>query len=63
MGFNSKMCLQQYSKSNAEWNRLEDNKTLNMTIKQTSYYDFPSTKKHADEFFTLMEQRLEKIYI
>ena len=62
LGFNYKMCLKQYSKSDAKWNNLEDHKVLNMTTLIPSYFNFPSTKKHADEFFKLMEQRLEKVY-
>ena len=61
MGFNSKMCLRQYSKEKATWNTLEDISVLNMSIRIPSYYSSDS-KKHCTEFFQKMEERLVKIY-
>ena len=61
LGFNSKMCLSQYSKAEGRWNNLEDIKVLSMSTPIPSYYS-NSAKSHAVEFFTKMEARLVKIY-
>ena len=59
-GFNCKMCLCQYSKSEASWNNLEDIKVLGMGV-IPSYYS-KDCITHMKEFFKLMEKRLVKIY-
>jgi hypothetical protein len=61
LGFNSKMCLSQYSKEKAQWNNLEDISVLKMSSPIPSYYSSGSGK-HMEEFFKLMEERLIKIY-
>jgi len=60
-GFNSKMCLRQYSKEKAQWNNLEDISVLKMPFPKPSYYSSESTR-YMEEFFKLMEKRLTKIY-
>jgi hypothetical protein len=61
LGFNSKMCLTQYSKSEGRWNYLEDIKVLKMSTPIPNYYS-SSCKAHALEFFQKMEERMVKIY-
>ena len=60
LGFNSKMCLAQYSKAEGRWNKLEDIKVLDINP-APSYFSHQCVA-HMDQFFELMEQRLEKIY-
>ena len=60
MGFNYKMCLAQYSKSDGKWNNLEDIKVLNLGP-IPSYYSAESNH-YMKTFFKLMEERLVKIY-
>ena len=60
-GFNSKMCLSQYSKEKGQWSNLEDIKVLSMSTSIPSYYS-SDKKTHMDEFFKKMEVRLTKIY-
>lgn len=62
MGFNSKKCLAQYSKEKGQWNNLEDIGVLDMSMKTPSYFDMQVSKKHCEEFFNKMEQRLAKVY-
>jgi len=61
LGFNYKMCLSQYSKSEGRWNNLEDIKVLNMSGPIPGYFS-SSCKAHALEFFQKMEERMVKIY-
>jgi hypothetical protein len=60
MGFNYKMCLSQYSKSEAKWNNLEDIKVLGMGP-IPSYYSSDNIS-FMKKFFKLMEERIIKIY-
>ena len=60
IGFNYKMCLSQYSKSEGKWNNLEDIKVLGMES-CPSYYSAESNH-YMKTFFKLMEERLVKIY-
>ena len=62
LGFNSKMCLQQYSKADACWNNLEDIGVLSMSAKIPNYFGEVDSKRHAEEFFTKMEKHLIIVY-
>ena len=61
MGFNSKMCIAQYSQKDARWNNLEDISALQMSMVTPSYYSQDSIK-HMNEFFDKMEKRMIKVY-
>lgn len=60
IGFNYKMCLSQYSKTEAKWNNLEDIKVLGMGP-IPSYYS-RECLAYMNLFFKKMEERLVKIY-
>jgi hypothetical protein len=62
MGFNSDMCLKQYSKNDAKWNNLEDIRMLNMSTPIPGYYAMRESITHMNEFFKKMEERMVKIY-
>ena len=61
LGFNSKMCLRQYSREKAQWNNLEDIRVLKMSEGIPSYYSH-SCKTHCLEFFQKMEDRIIRVY-
>lgn len=61
LGFNYKMCLSQYSKSEAKWNWLEDIRVLGELEHIPSYYS-TQCLTHMKLFFKKMEERLVKIY-
>lgn len=61
LGFNYKMCLSQYSKSESKWNNLEDIKVLGELSQIPSYYS-RECFSHMTLFFKRMEERLVKIY-
>ena len=61
LGFNSKMCLRQYSREKAQWNNLEDIRVLKMSEEIPSYYS-RSCKNHCLEFFQKMEERIIRVY-
>ena len=61
LGFNSKMCLRQYSREKAQWNNLEDIRVLKMSEGIPSYFS-PSCKSHCLEFFKKMEERIIRVY-
>ena len=61
LGFNSKMCLRQYSREKAQWNNLEDIRVLKMNQGIPSYYS-QSCKTHCLEFFQKMEDRIIRVY-
>ena len=61
LGFNSKMCLRQYSREKAQWNNLEDIRVLKMSEEIPSYYSL-YCKNHCLEFFQKMEERIIRVY-
>jgi hypothetical protein len=61
LGFNSKMCLRQYSREKAQWNNLEDIRVLKMSEGIPSYFS-SSCKSHCLEFFQKMEDRIIRVY-
>lgn len=61
LGFNSKMCISQYSAKDARWNYLEDISILKMSISIPNYYSSDSIN-HMNEFFERMEERMVIIY-
>ena len=61
LGFNSKMCLRQYSRKDAKWNNLEDITVLKMNGEIPSYYSH-NCKSHCEEFFKKMKERIIRVY-
>ena len=62
MGFNYKMCLSAFSKSEIKWNNLDDISVLDMTRKIPNYFSVTESKLHCKEFTTKMKDRILKIY-
>lgn len=62
LGFNHKMCICQYSKSEAKWNYLEDISVIKDKLGPTPSYFSYQSKQHMIRFFKEMEDRLVRIY-
>lgn len=62
LGFNNKMCLSQYSKTDAKWNHLEDIKVLSVFVNEIPSYYSHKCESHMKQFFKEMEDRLVKVY-
>ena len=61
LGFNYKKASSEYT--DGKWNNIEDISTLNMTARCGNYYDHAGALKECNEFFKLMEEKIEKLYL
>lgn len=61
LGFNYKKASSEYT--DGKWNHVEEIKDLKMTARCNNYFDHPAALKECNEFFKLMEEKIEKLYL